>query len=261
MEDVPVDRRVAAGRQWFRLTDMPKQNRHRCRSRTRDKPPGQGLAVCVREHEGRRFKFFENDRFVAVCGGIGAQAARRACEAMIFLYEPSLVISAGFAGALHPAIEPGSAFTPRTVIDARDGSRTDVGSGTGTLVSVGSMVGHEQKMNMAKSYGAQAVGYGSGRRGKRCGSSQCSLQRNESDLRWGRLRPCRRMDRFVGHDGQFHTAKLAAYVAVRPWLWERSGSLRRDSSHASKSTVQVVAVHQRRKTRNQLSSFGATANH
>ena len=34
-----------------------------------------------KQHDQRRFQFFENDRAVLVCGGIGGEAARRATEA------------------------------------------------------------------------------------------------------------------------------------------------------------------------------------
>jgi nucleoside phosphorylase len=44
-----------------------------------------------REYEGRQFKFFESGESVLVCGGIGAEAARRATEAVIALYRPGLV--------------------------------------------------------------------------------------------------------------------------------------------------------------------------
>lgn len=216
--------------------------------------------VCVREHDGRRFKFFENDRFVAVCGGIGAQAARRACEAIIFLYEPSLVISAGFAGALQPAIEPGSAFTPRTVIDAQDGSRTDVGSGTGTLVSVGSMVGHEQKMTMAKSYGAQAADMEAAAvaRGAEARNVPFRAIKAISDGVDSDLPP---IDRFIGHDGQLHTAKLVAYVAVRPWLWGAIWKLARDSSHASNTLCRLLQSISADDEELSFHPSGATANH
>ena len=36
-----------------------------------------------REYEGRRFKFFENGDTVLICGGMGAEAARRATEARV----------------------------------------------------------------------------------------------------------------------------------------------------------------------------------
>ena len=42
-----------------------------------------------KEINGRRFRFFEKDEVVVVCGGIGAEAARRAAEAVIASYAPA----------------------------------------------------------------------------------------------------------------------------------------------------------------------------
>src|SRR5439155_1080990 len=61
-----------------------------------------------REFDGRQFRFFENARAVLVCGGIGAEAARRATEAIIRLYQPVAVESVGFAGALDSRLEVGT---------------------------------------------------------------------------------------------------------------------------------------------------------
>src|SRR6266568_4133193 len=79
--------------------------------------------TCSKDYDGRTFKFFEKEGMVVVCGGMGAEAARRAAEAVIALYQPGLVISAGFAGALDPALQVGHTLNPRYVIDAGDGSR------------------------------------------------------------------------------------------------------------------------------------------
>ncbi|HYM06775.1 MAG TPA: hypothetical protein VEU11_09460, partial [Terriglobales bacterium] len=78
-----------------------------------------------RDHDGRKYKFFENDRAVLVCSGIGPEAARRAAEAIINLYAPVLVQSAGFAGALDPTLKVGTVLTPICVIDAKDGGRIE----------------------------------------------------------------------------------------------------------------------------------------
>src|ERR1700756_5923168 len=85
--------------------------------------------VSEREYSGRRFRVFESQERVAVCGGIGPQAARRAAEAIISLYRPALVQSVGFAGALDTSLRVGELFEPRQVIDASDGSRAATGSG------------------------------------------------------------------------------------------------------------------------------------
>jgi len=61
-----------------------------------------------RQFSDKRFRFYENDRAVLVCGGIGAEAARRATEAIITGFNPVAVVSVGFAGALDPSLRVGT---------------------------------------------------------------------------------------------------------------------------------------------------------
>src|SRR5215471_10403371 len=94
-----------------------------------------------REYSGRRFRFFTSERCVAVCGGIGLEAARRATEAVIALYEPAKVESVGFAGALERGLKVGQVLEIRRVIDARDSSQKEAGSGSAVLVSFPAVAG------------------------------------------------------------------------------------------------------------------------
>jgi adenosylhomocysteine nucleosidase len=189
---------------------------------------------CEREHEGRKFKFFESDRAVLVCGGIGAEAARRACEALIATYNPSLVISTGFAGALEHRVAVGSIQTPRWVIDAGDGSRADSGTGAGVLVSADSVAGPEQKAKFAKAYGAQAVDMEAAAvaRGAQARGVRFIAIKAISDEIDQVLPP---MQRFVGPEGQFQTSRFLAFTAIRPWLWPRMIRLARNTSRASRA--------------------------
>ncbi|MGA8270563.1 MAG: hypothetical protein WB919_03330, partial [Candidatus Sulfotelmatobacter sp.] len=108
-------------------------------------------------YEGRSFIFFERADTVVVCGGIGALAARRAAEAVIALYDPLLVQSVGFAGALDATLHVGDIFTPSQVLDARDGSRFQLQAGKGTLITFMEVAGSAQKKKLGAAYAAQAV--------------------------------------------------------------------------------------------------------
>src|SRR5260370_28055431 len=66
------------------------------------------------EHGGRRYRLFENGEATLVCGGIGAEAARRATEAVIRAVNPARGVSVGFARAIDSSVEVGQAFDPRT---------------------------------------------------------------------------------------------------------------------------------------------------
>lgn len=196
------------------------------------RPLIQHCQVSEREYQGRKFKFFENDRIVLVCGGMGAEAARRACEAAITLYQPSLVVSAGFAGALQPQLRVGCALTPRVVVDASDGSRTDTGEGSGVLVSLDSVAGPEQKAKLAKAYGAQAVDMEAAAvaRGAEARGVRFRAIKVISDASDFAMLP---MERFIRPNGQFQAAKFMFYVALRPSLWRKVRQLARNSAQAS----------------------------
>ena len=84
-----------------------------------------------REHDGRRFRFFQNDEMVVVCGGVGSVAARRATEAVIALFQPRVVYSAGFAGSLDPGLKVSDIFRPSRLINAGDASSTTVSTTVG----------------------------------------------------------------------------------------------------------------------------------
>src|ERR1700674_1591504 len=95
--------------------------------------------VRTMDHGGRRYRLFETGEATLVCGGIGAEAARRTTEAVIREVQPVRVISVGFAGALDASLQVGHVFEPRTVINAADGVRTEVASGEGILMSSASV--------------------------------------------------------------------------------------------------------------------------
>ena len=53
------------------------------------RPLIRGWKVRTMEHGGRRYRLFENGEAVLICGGIGAEAARRATEAVIQEVKPA----------------------------------------------------------------------------------------------------------------------------------------------------------------------------
>jgi adenosylhomocysteine nucleosidase len=197
-----------------------------------------------REYEGRSFRFFENGPAVLVCGGIGAEAARRASEAVIRLYQPRLLISAGFAGALDPELEVGRLLTPRLVIDARDGSRTEVGSGSGVLVSFDAVADAEQKLKLGKAYGADAVDMEAAavaRGASAHGIPFVAVKAISDEV--GFEMPS--LDKFIGSDGQFRSGRFAMFAAMRPWFWPRVMRLRANAQKASKALCRALEDHTR----------------
>ncbi len=195
-----------------------------------------------REYSGRSFRFFEFEQRVAVCGGIGPQAARRATEAVIALYSPSLVLSVGFAGALDSGLRVGEVFEPRLVIDASDGSRTDAGAGPGVLVSFGSIAAPEQKARLASSYQAQAVDMEAAAVAKGAeahGLRFAAVKVISDDANFAMPG----MESFIRLDGSFASARFAFHTALRPWTWGTVFRLARNSAKAAQQLGEYLERH------------------
>ena len=197
--------------------------------------------VCEKEYDGRSFRFFEKDEAVLVCGGIGGEPARRATEAVIALYAPHVVWSAGFAGALDSQFAVGDLQQPRRLVNAGDGSSVTLDTGEGTLVSFGSVADPGQKSKLRDSYAAQAV------------DMEASAVARAADARRVRFRVLKvisdesdfefpSVERFVDAQGQLSEFRFAIFAAVRPWLWPRVVQLIRNSGRASRVLCEKLAA-------------------
>jgi adenosylhomocysteine nucleosidase len=199
--------------------------------------------IVKRQHEGRRFRFFERDSTVVVCGGIGHEAAQRATEATVNFYQPALIASVGFAGALDPTLKVGYIFQPRFVTDVKDGSRIEIGSGAGTLLTSSAIAGTHQKAQYSKAYGAEAIDMEAAAVARVAQSHSIPFLAVKaiSDEYDFDLPP---MDRFVTQDGQFRTSAFAGFIAIRPWLWARTARLA-NSAQASRALCKWLEQYSR----------------
>jgi adenosylhomocysteine nucleosidase len=204
------------------------------------RPLVKGWRTAEREYDGKRFKFFENGKdAVLVCGGIGPEAARRASEAVIALYSPETLQSAGFAGALDSTLKVGDIFSPARLIDAKDGSSVE-SDGNGVLISFASIAGASQKEKLARAYGAQAVDMEAAAVAGSASSHgiKFTVTKVISD-EFGFEIPG--MDGFVSREGRFHSGRFLAFAAVRPWLWARVVGLGQRSAKAANALCRELA--------------------
>ena len=196
------------------------------------RPLVKSWRVSEKECSGRRFRFFEQGDVVVVCGGIGAEAARRAAEAVIAFYAPGVVYSVGFAGALDSALKVGDVVQPRRVVNAGDGSSLTLDRGEGVLVSFGSVASPAQKASLRDSFQAQAVdmeaaAVARAAEARGAGFAVVKVISDEFDFEF----PA--MERFVDSNGRFLEGRFAWYATLRPWLWLKVARLARNGHRAS----------------------------
>lgn len=178
---------------------------------------------------------------------MGAKAARLATEVVIREVQPERVVSVGFAGALDPALKVADIIEPRTVINASDGSRTETGSGQGTLVSYAAVADREQRGKLGRAYGAvavdmeaAAVAQGAQARGVECGALKAVS--DEADF----AMPA--MESFITDEGRFQTVRFALHVALRPRLWRTTMALAQNSAQASQALCRAMENYLQRET-------------
>jgi nucleoside phosphorylase len=187
-----------------------------------------------RDYADRKFTFYEQSNIVAVCGGIGIEPARRAAEAAIAFYDPTHLHSVGFAGALCTEMRVGDIFSPAVIIDARDGSRTQLEAGEGTLITFSTVADSTQKAKLAQAYAARAIDMEAAAvaaaayaHGVTFGATKVISDELDFEMPG--------MSRFINPDGQFNSVGFALFVTMRPWLWASVAALARKSRIASQA--------------------------
>jgi adenosylhomocysteine nucleosidase len=208
-------------------------------------PLVRGWRIHYREHEGRRYKFFEDANAVLVCGGIGAQPAARATHAAVELYGPDALVSAGFAGSLTSELRVGQTFVASRVIDASSGKiyQAECGteSGDGILLTVAEITGREEKRRMGERFHARALDMEAAAVAEVAARVHLPFMtvRAISDGVDEDLPP---MQRFVQDDGSFAGGNFLGHVVLRPSLWPAIFRLARNARKAA-STLSAALRH------------------
>lgn len=187
-----------------------------------------------------RLRFFESKSAVAVCGGIGREAATEAAREVIERYRPQLVVSAGFAGALVSGLRVASILSPAKVIAASTGTAFETGvPGGGTLVTAATVAGPEEKRRLAERFSAQAVDMEAAavaRAAQAAGVGFRALKAISDELDF----PVPPTGGFIDARGDFKTLRFAAYVAFRPRLWGPARSFGRNCSLAAQALAKAL---------------------
>lgn len=189
---------------------------------------------------GPRYHYYERDNVIVVCGGIGMQCAHDAADTIMTFRQPTVLISAGLAGALQQALPVGSVVFPTKVLRAEDDQAFTIEGGEGTLVSVRSVVGSAAKRELAEKYSAVAVDMEAAavaEVAKAHGVRFVAVKAISDDLAF----EMPEMGRYIGPNGEFHAARFAIHAALRPATWPTLARLKRNSDVAIKALCRTLA--------------------
>ncbi len=195
--------------------------------------------VTMREHAGRKFKFFENEDTVAIAGGIGHAAGQRAAKALIALYRPEVIIATGLAGGLTPEWTAGRAMIAAEVIDEATGLRFRTAAGEGTVVSSRTIAGAAKKRELATRFTADIVdmeGAAVAEIAQKSGVTFLAVKAI-SDERDYDLPP---LQNFVDADGRFQTGRFTLHATWHPRWWPMIVSLKLRSDRAARALAGVL---------------------
>jgi adenosylhomocysteine nucleosidase len=191
------------------------------------------------EFDGRRYRFFETDEAVLVCGGIGYQAGRRAAEAVIARAQPALLIAAGLAGGLRPLWTMGKTLVAGAVIDELTGRRLMTAFGEGAVVSSREIAGLAKKRELAARFDADLVdmeGFAVGEVAQAHGLPFLAAKAVSDDVEL-ELPP---LQRFVDADGRFQAGRFTLHAALHPGWWPVIARLKRHSDRAAEALAGVL---------------------
>ena len=185
-------------------------------------------------YEGQSFRVYQHENVVAVAGGIGARAATAVARAMVAQYNPQWLVSAGVAGGLQRSVKVGTVIVPSVIVDSATGSEYRFAGGNGVLVTASEIVDAASKRALAEKFDALAVDM------EAAAVAEVARQENIGfrclkAVSEGADFVMPPLNRFVGKDGRFRTARFVGWAVVHPSWWPGIAALARNTDLAAKS--------------------------
>jgi adenosylhomocysteine nucleosidase len=176
---------------------------------------------------------------IAIAGGMGAAAANRAIDHVNSEFQPDVLVSYGWAGALTCAVKPGMACAISEVVDAQSGKRFETGNPSGMrLLTLNRVARAHEKRKLAETNQAVVVDMEAAAvaRLARQQKSRFYCFKGISDGYTDRMPD---FSRFISWEGNLKMREFLGYVAIRPWYW---GSLARLGSQSRAAAEALAAL-------------------
>ncbi len=182
------------------------------------------------------------DTWVAVCAGMGADAALRAYAAAVSDGPLDMLLSVGWAGSLDPEVGPGTVHIPTVVIDAQTGEQfsSTQGKRQRRLVTTARVADGAEKMRLAATYpGAILVDMEAATVARLAEMHGIPLLciKGVSDAVGAALPD---LNPFIDQGGQMRMMSFLAYVAVRPGYWPSLVRLGKNSARAAEAMRDLI---------------------
>lgn len=171
---------------------------------------------------------------MAVAGGMGRDAATRACERIFAAGPVDALISVGWAGAMSCGVKPPEAYEVKEVVEPRTGERFSTGQEQGLrLATLDHVAGVKEKRQLAEKFGAVLVDMEAATVARLARDRDVAFLccKGISD---GSTDLLPDFSRFISSKGQMRMPAFLAHVAVRPRYWK---SLARMGANSAKAAV------------------------
>jgi adenosylhomocysteine nucleosidase len=199
------------------------------------------------------------DTWIAVCAGMGAEAALRAFASAVSDGSVDMLLSVGWAGSLDAQVHPGTAHVPTVVIDAQTGeqfSRTE-GTRQWRLVTTPRVADVAEKTRLATTYpGALLVDMEAAavaRLAEMHGIPMLCIK-GVSDAAEATLPD---LNPFIDSRGRMRMAHFLAYIAIRPRFWPSLLHLGKNSALAANAMRDLILKFMKEKNVEKLIRTGS----
>lgn len=201
----------------------------------------------------------DSNTWIAVCAGMGAEAALRAFASAVSDGSVDMLLSVGWAGSLDAQVHPGTAHVPTVVIDAQTGEQFSLTEGTRQrrLVTTPHVAALGEKKRLAATYpGAVLVDM------EAAGVARLAEMHNipllcikgVSDAAEATLPD---LNPFIDSRGRMRIAHFLAYIAIRPRFWPSLLHLGKNSALAADAMRDLILKFMKEKNVEELIRTGS----
>jgi adenosylhomocysteine nucleosidase len=178
---------------------------------------------------------------MAIAGGMGAPSANRAVALARSEFDPHVLVSYGWGGALTCAVKPGMACAISEVVDVTSGKSLPTDNPEGIkLLTLNHVARGDEKRKLAARYQSVVVDMEAAAVARFARQQRLRFYcfKGISDGYTDRLPD---FSRFISPEGELRMPAFLAYVTPRPWYWASLARLGAQSRAAASALATLAA--------------------